>query len=99
MRDAILPVVSDDDRLLPVLHAAVRPTAADRGLLSLDDFAELFDLPTLDRAGAVFLAGVLVYFAKAEDLAEAIAFLVSPRASYITGVSLNLDGGRLKGLW
>jgi 3-oxoacyl-[acyl-carrier protein] reductase len=36
---------------------------------------------------------------KPEELANAIAFLCSERASYITGVSLNLDGGRLKGLW
>lgn len=36
---------------------------------------------------------------KPEELASAIAFLCSERASYITGVSLNLDGGRLKGLW
>ena len=34
-----------------------------------------------------------------EELASAIAFLCSERASYITGVSLNTDGGRLKGLW
>ena len=36
---------------------------------------------------------------KPEDLANAIVFLCSERSSYITGVSLNLDGGRLKGLW
>jgi 3-oxoacyl-[acyl-carrier protein] reductase len=34
-----------------------------------------------------------------EELANATVFLCSERASYITGVSLNLDGGRLKGLW
>ena len=38
-------------------------------------------------------------FGKPEELADAIVFLCSERASYITGVSLNLDGGRLKGLW
>jgi 3-oxoacyl-[acyl-carrier protein] reductase len=36
---------------------------------------------------------------KPEELANATVFLCSQRASYITGVSLNLDGGRLKGLW
>ena len=34
-----------------------------------------------------------------EELANATVFLCSERASYITGVSLNMDGGRLKGLW
>ena len=38
-------------------------------------------------------------FGRPEELADAIVFLCSERASYITGVSLNLDGGRLKGLW
>jgi 3-oxoacyl-[acyl-carrier protein] reductase len=38
-------------------------------------------------------------FGKPEELANAIVFLCSERSSYITGVSLNLDGGRLKGLW
>ena len=38
-------------------------------------------------------------FGKPAELANAIVFLCSERASYITGVSLNLDGGRLKGLW
>jgi 3-oxoacyl-[acyl-carrier protein] reductase len=34
-----------------------------------------------------------------EELADAVAFLCSERASFITGVSLNVDGGRLKSLW
>ena len=38
-------------------------------------------------------------FGKPEELANAIVFLCSERSSYITGVALNLDGGRLKGLW
>ncbi len=38
-------------------------------------------------------------FGTPQELANAVVFLCSERASYITGVSLNLDGGRLKGLW
>jgi 3-oxoacyl-[acyl-carrier protein] reductase len=38
-------------------------------------------------------------FGAPAELANAIVFLCSERASYITGVSLNLDGGRLKSLW
>jgi len=36
---------------------------------------------------------------KPVELANATVFLCSERASYITGVSLNMDGGRLKSLW
>jgi 3-oxoacyl-[acyl-carrier protein] reductase len=38
-------------------------------------------------------------FGTPAELANAIVFLCSERASYITGVSVNLDGGRLKSLW
>jgi 3-oxoacyl-[acyl-carrier protein] reductase len=38
-------------------------------------------------------------FGQPEELADAIAFLCSTRASFITGISLNVDGGRLKSLW
>jgi 3-oxoacyl-[acyl-carrier protein] reductase len=38
-------------------------------------------------------------FGRPEELANAVAFLCSERASYITGVSINVDGGRLRSLW
>lgn len=34
-----------------------------------------------------------------EEIAQAVAFLVSERAAYITGVSLQVDGGFVKGLF
>ena len=38
-------------------------------------------------------------FGKPEEFAAAVAFLASERASYITGVSLAVDGGWMKGIF
>ena len=38
-------------------------------------------------------------FGKPEEFAAAVAFLASERASYITGVSLAVDGGWMKSIF
>ncbi len=37
-------------------------------------------------------------FAEVEEVSKAIAFLASPDASYITGVNLQVDGGKIKSI-
>jgi 3-oxoacyl-[acyl-carrier protein] reductase len=56
-------------------------TAAKRGMAIEDLYASMTDDIPLGRVG------------RAEEVANVIAFLVSDAASYVTGTSINLDGG------
>ena len=52
-----------------------------------------------DAVAATMLSTVPVgRFAEADEVAAAIAFLASPAAAYITGVSLAVDGGRMQSI-
>jgi len=85
-----------------VLVNAVCPGWVDTNLWRRNAQGLAAELGTKSEEEARRLAArknALNRFGKPEELANAIVFLCSERASYITGVSLNLDGGRLKALW
>jgi 3-oxoacyl-[acyl-carrier protein] reductase len=85
-----------------VLVNAVCPGWVDTDLWRRNAQGLAAELKATDEAEARRLAArrnALNRFGRPEELANAIVFLCSERASYITGVSLNLDGGRLKALW
>ncbi|MGL4964868.1 MAG: SDR family NAD(P)-dependent oxidoreductase [Inquilinus sp.] len=75
------------------LDEGFRKVAAGKGLASDAPWTEIekivlpmFAQVPMGRVGTL------------EEIADAIAFLVSPRASYITGANLRLDGGMWPGL-
>jgi 3-oxoacyl-[acyl-carrier protein] reductase len=75
----VLPGYTETERLSALLQSA-----AERGQTSQDTVREnwLKQVP-MNR------------FAKPEEVASAIVFLASKEAGYITGVSMQVDGGRI----
>jgi len=75
----ILPGYTRTARLESLIAGRVKATAADPSAI---EQAMMADIP-------------LGRFAETAELGAVVAFLVSPGTSYLTGVSLPVDGGRL----
>jgi 3-oxoacyl-[acyl-carrier protein] reductase len=69
---------------------AINPVMGETGMLS--DFMGVEDTP---ENRARFIAGIpLGRMSKPEDIANAAVFLADPASSFITGVAIEVDGGR-----
>jgi len=85
----------------------IRVNAIQPGRISTERIAQL-DADTAKREGIPiekvrerFEKGVIPLgrYGRPEEFAAAAVFLASPKASYITGVSLQVDGGMLTSMW
>jgi 3-oxoacyl-[acyl-carrier protein] reductase len=75
------------------LDQAFRKAAVDKGLSANAPWEEI-EQATL----ALFAEVPMARVGTLEEISDAIAFLASPRAGYITGANLRLDGGMWPGL-
>jgi len=73
----------------------IRVNAVSPGPIATPIFGKLgMTKEAVDELAGVILSRVpMKRLGQAEDIANAVVFLASPQASYITGVELNVDGG------
>lgn len=78
----------------------VLPGATETGRLKsiIENKAKKMDISEEEASGKMTAEVPLKRFAKPEEVANAIAFLASPAAAYISGVNLPVDGGRTPSL-
>lgn len=81
--NSILPGWTETERVTQLLEAR----AAANHTSPQEEYSKIIKETPLGRMG------------KPQEFANAAAFLVSPAASYITGVMLTVDGGMVKGLF